>query len=703
MTYYDTKPNPEIEATKERQRQRAHTPGSDTGSLSGPRQLGPREIKRRPLPTGPGLQNAQPADYPQPLRLQNRSNNTSPAQSPAYVSPQYMPQPQQWNGGPEGPDDYEQYSQPQPHPMQDDMYDFDPRYGDDPYYAQSTLPQVPMPQHPPLETRRSDPTPLTSSPHPASPYAEYSSSPPARSSPADLRRMSASPTKYAAYRDSPLRHSTTHQDIPALPPVPPKVPIGYANEPASPPPPPPPAHRERMPRPLALSYGTPPQELQSQYHESIGDRSPLQMIEHNYSPHATTPRSHRKSFNPADQPRPTSSTGEFPAPHQITPNYGVDFMADPVEQDQRGRYIRRNSFIEDHDDPYKAPQRSQTFDSADFDHRHAFHSDPQLVRPRARSPNPMHSVPRKSVSPAPPMDDRQMGSTPFGPDSYNALNPGSSPGVVRNLDWTEPKKERPHEIEPIIGNDGRVIDPSDHLPSDTWAPEPERKNRQPEHVIHIRTKGAAQHVRAGSSPAAPQTLSIATSPYSNSSPAPEPVVTPTSGRRRLQKAPPAARPLPMQPYQHANSSPGAIPQMQHFDAGGAVQHPRPVSSQGSGPAPHLNSFTNSPHSAGPHPHRNSNSSFPASSPHSERGLPRPPLSDYQGNPMSSNNGAYGRNSSYQTTPTKVQMPRPQAYAPPSVYDDPLAAELSMIDIGPSRGNGRTALRNGGGGRGYGGY
>ncbi|KAI5294500.1 hypothetical protein KEM56_005836 [Ascosphaera pollenicola] len=30
-------------------------------------------------------------------------------------------------------------------------------------------------------------------------------------------------------------------------------------------------------------------------------------------------------------------------------------------------------------------------------------------------------------------------------------------------------------MSPIIGNDGRVIDPSEHLPTDTWAPEPERR------------------------------------------------------------------------------------------------------------------------------------------------------------------------------------------------------------------------------------
>lgn len=672
MTYYDTKPNPEIEASKERQRQRANTPNSDAGSLSGPRQLGPREIKRRPLPTGPGLQNAQPADFPQPLRLQGRSGNSSPAQSPAYVSPQYVPQPQQWNGGPEGPDDYEQYHQHE----QYDPYAPDPTYNhheQEPHYRQQSLPPMTM-EHPPLETRRSDPTPLNSSSQPPSPYANYSSSPPPRSSPAEARRMSASPTKYAAYRDSPLRHSTTQHDVPSLPPIPPKVPLEYANEPASPPPPPPPAHRDCLPRPLALSYGTPP-AVQPYHRDSIGDRSPLQMIEHQYSqpspPAPSSGRAHRKSFNSSERPveRPTSSAGDFPAPHQLTPTYGVDFMADPIEQDQQGRYIRRNSMIEDHDDPYRAPQRSQTFDSSDFDHRNTYRSDPQVIRPRAVSPNPAHRVPRKSVSPAPPLDRAPSGGIPFGPDSYNDFNPASSPAVTPNRDWTEAKNERPGEIEPIIGNDGRVIDPSDHLPSDTWAPEPERKNRQPEHVIHIRTKATTQHTRPNSSPAVPKPLSVPSSPY-GSSPAPVDAISPSSARRRLQKAPPAVRPLPTQPYPHANSSPASIPQTKQFENNGQY---RPPSSQGPS---HRNSIPSSPHS----------------------GPPRPSLSEYQ--IPSSNTNSYNRNSYYQpTTPTKVQMPRPQNYAPPSVYDDPLAAELSMIDIGPSRSGGRTALRSN---RGYGG-
>ncbi|KAI8235623.1 Ingression protein fic1 [Colletotrichum sp. SAR 10_86] len=83
------------------------------------------------------------------------------------------------------------------------------------------------------------------------------------------------------------------------------------------------------------------------------------------------------------------------------------------------------------------------------------------------SPNPSHTIKRKSVSPAPPPDHRRLSGVPFGPDSYDALNP--------TLSATGSDISRPDPDEKIITHDGREIDPSDHLPMDTWAPEPEPK------------------------------------------------------------------------------------------------------------------------------------------------------------------------------------------------------------------------------------
>ncbi|KAK0652945.1 hypothetical protein B0T16DRAFT_369823 [Cercophora newfieldiana] len=95
--------------------------------------------------------------------------------------------------------------------------------------------------------------------------------------------------------------------------------------------------------------------------------------------------------------------------------------------------------------------------------------------PRDPSPNPRHTIRRKSVSPAPPptSESRRLSGVPFGPDSYDALNPAVATSAIR-----EPATTRPDYDEAtgkIITHDGREIDPSDHLPMETWAPEPELK------------------------------------------------------------------------------------------------------------------------------------------------------------------------------------------------------------------------------------
>lgn len=121
---------------------------------------------------------------------------------------------------------------------------------------------------------------------------------------------------------------------------------------------------------------------------------------------------------------------------------------------------------------------------------------------QARSVSPdTRVVTRKSVSPRPSSSDSRAGSSvPFSPDSYNSFNHHSSrPGSSRGV---SPAYETPSQAraassrsevetirdlnEPIIGDDGREIDPSDHLPTETWAPEPEKKNRKPEVIIRFK-------------------------------------------------------------------------------------------------------------------------------------------------------------------------------------------------------------------------
>ncbi|KAK7744572.1 hypothetical protein SLS53_003458 [Cytospora paraplurivora] len=96
---------------------------------------------------------------------------------------------------------------------------------------------------------------------------------------------------------------------------------------------------------------------------------------------------------------------------------------------------------------------------------------PPTMRRNSVSPAPP-AIRRKSVSPAPPQDGRRLSGVPFGPDDYDALNP-----VLAN---EPPRSDFDENSGKIITYDGKQIDPSDHLPMDTWAPEPEPKNKKPE-------------------------------------------------------------------------------------------------------------------------------------------------------------------------------------------------------------------------------
>lgn len=118
-----------------------------------------------------------------------------------------------------------------------------------------------------------------------------------------------------------------------------------------------------------------------------------------------------------------------------------------------------------------------------------------------------HSPHSPSLTPQParrPIDPRlphKSGTgVPYSPDSLRALNPTTkrppamwnhrepSPMYRAANDRTMPTTTNtpiPHASnpadsssspdQPIVRRDGKVIDPSDHLPQDSWAPEPERK------------------------------------------------------------------------------------------------------------------------------------------------------------------------------------------------------------------------------------
>ena len=195
---------------------------------------------------------------------------------------------------------------------------------------------------------------------------------------------------------------------------------------------------------------------------------------------------------------------------------------------------------------------------------------PQIIKPRAISPSPsptaQHTIRRKSISPAPPTDGRRLSGIPFGPDSYDALNPtlaSSAPKEVSRPDYNETNGK-------IITHDGKEVDPSDHLPMETWAPEPEPKGKKPAPTTSSRPSpsGAQPMPPAGRRP-----LRIANRPQSSavlpppaqyiSAEIPEPSPPPPTGRNRLQKKANRAS-VPVMSGANGGSSPLA-PLPQHQD------------------------------------------------------------------------------------------------------------------------------------------
>ncbi|KAI1355135.1 hypothetical protein F5Y01DRAFT_198138 [Xylaria sp. FL0043] len=191
------------------------------------------------------------------------------------------------------------------------------------------------------------------------------------------------------------------------------------------------------------------------------------------------------------------------------------------------------------------------------------------------SPSAHHVIKRKSVSPAPPPSEpRRLSGVPYGPDSYDALNPSIAAAKedFRSGNYTNADGK-------IVTPDGREVDPSDHLPMDTWAPEPEPKKSTP--PVETRSRpilnGAQPMPPSGRRPlriaARPQSMAITPATYATQ----EPAGTRSTGRNRLQKknhrvsalpAPISAGSSPLGPataHQRNSTPPRALVRASTFD------------------------------------------------------------------------------------------------------------------------------------------
>ena len=256
---------------------------------------------------------------------------------------------------------------------------------------------------------------------------------------------------------------------------------------------------------------------------------------------------------------------------------------------------RRNSYLVQYNNINPSVQNLQ---KENFHARGAHRSSAPIIKPRAISPDP-RTPQRKSVSPSPQPASREgsLASVPFSPDSYEALNPNlksassiNSTGAKYNTPeqardaFREKEREAKLEEGPIIGVDGKIIDPSDHLPTDTWAPEPERKTPRKGPEIHLRFNNRPHGAQPmpNSGPRLPRETvirphSITTTVHSYSADNISPTI---AMRNRLQKktraSPTHANSSPILPVSNG-SSPSTYPLREHVNygiGGGSPGYPR---------------------------------------------------------------------------------------------------------------------------------
>ncbi|KAI9820403.1 MAG: hypothetical protein M1826_000929 [Phylliscum demangeonii] len=279
-------------------------------------------------------------------------------------------------------------------------------------------------------------------------------------------------------------------------------------------------------------------------------------------------------------------------------------------------------------------------------------------------------VPRKSVSPrpSPGAEVDPVPAVPFSPDDYNVLNPKVSSAAAQRAGmgarYRTPEEAedvaRQHQLDarrppsdgPIIGYDGRVIDPSDHLPADTWAPEPERK-------------GPAR-----------------TSPQPDSRTRPSP--------HGAQPMPPAARRAPRDSLSRPSSLSGPV-YPQHSDPSTPSSATRTrlqkrAPPAHSAPAPHLYSSPLAPHGSFHSTPRSALRTTPSRSPLPEHepyaaADRSPPASPYDGD--YDYDYDYGRHAA-STAPPPIPAKVPLRSGRDDFAALSLSEELSTIDIGGGR-------------------
>lgn len=280
-----------------------------------------------------------------------------------------------------------------------------------------------------------------------------------------------------------------------------------------------------------------------------------------------------------------------------------------------------------------------------------------IVKPRAISPNPKMPA-RKSISPSPrpSSQGRRLSGFPYGPDAYDVLNPNVAPSVTKTIVSARSDQQDIGANAKIIMHDGREVDPSDHLPETSWAPEPEiRTPKQPD-------GGRSQPSPTGA-----------------------PSMTPSSRRPlhregRSQSFVPVSSPSMYMSGAVSNPTTPALPSHNRLQKKSNRNSIQPASH--SSPLTSLTSYSENNYSA--------------------RSLPRAQTVDFAGedryNPYSGSPGGYGRdagcgNNGRPPVPAKVPLNHSRPPSPPTENAWTLQQEIKSIDIGSGRARRRNTDHN----------
>lgn len=491
LTYYDTRPKVDS-AEDRRQSAPAMTSVDKVGSgLGGPRQ--PKPVKRRPLP-------ADPTDPSRPPLLPQTPASTGQIVSGSQQ--RYVESPDDYNIRPTPPTDKRnqrlQGEQPRSSPL-----------------MSSQSPQMPYTEGSNLTAAPDQPDVDIYDPTTQAGYRRDASAPMLSQSPQNGQFYDKESEYDAGYMGDwqtrpvaqPLQNGILHSNSsPAM--IDPRLrqktlPHSWPDaetliDDDGPPPPPPPAHRS-----LPL---TPPLSTRGRGTGSISG-SPLATVQSHSS---------FQGYQLSTSPSHSQMHLNQGMPPSLVPGYEPNTVEDESERMyERRMSARQQSFDQPlpHTQPLSSAAQSRQqplprgFENIQERRAHRYsapvdrYSAP-MPKPRAVSPDRLAPV-RKSVSPQPaPAEKAQQSGIPFSPDSFDSYNPSVKVANSANdlgAKYSTPEQaqeaSRQHERKeklcdgPIIGNDGRIIDPSDHLPTDTWAPEPEQKTptrRGPEVTVRFR-------------------------------------------------------------------------------------------------------------------------------------------------------------------------------------------------------------------------